>query len=94
MVVLMRVGFVGVTVLFWLILDQHVEFSSCKAAAHDFGCLQARAYVERGCRFFKHSEGHARIHQSTQQHVAAYARKTLEITNSHRVAILNGAGLN
>ena len=37
----------------------------------------------------KTGEGNARIHQGSQQHVAADAGKTLQITNTHRIVILN-----
>ena len=67
----------------------HVYLGSGQAATVHLAHLQTRAHIQRGRRFFETTEGNARIHKSTKQHIAADARKALKITNSHRSVILN-----
>ena len=67
----------------------HVHLGCGQAPAAHPTHLQARAHAQRSRCFFKTTEGNARIHQGAQQHVAAYAGKTLKITNTHHFMILN-----
>ena len=71
-----------------LLRRNHVNFGCGQAAAAHLALLQPRAHIQRGCRLFKQGERNAGIHQGAQQHVAAYARKTLQISNTHRIVIL------
>jgi len=43
-----------------------------------------RSHVQRRSGFCKGVKGNARVDKGAQQHVAAYAGKTLKISNSHR----------
>ena len=72
-----------------LLRCEYVHFGSGKPAAAHLAHLQARAHAQRGGRLFKMSKIHAGIHQGAQQHVAAYAGETLQISDSHRLVILN-----
>ena len=56
------------------------------AAAHPVH-LEARPYVQRCSRLFKQHERHARIHKRAQQHVAADAGETLQISDSHELKL-------
>ena len=72
-----------------LVRRNHVHFGCGQAAPAHLAHLKACAHTERDRRFFKTGEGNACIHQGAQQHVAAYAGKTLQISNTHRFVILN-----
>ena len=86
-----RVGLVAVRLRsvhmpwFRLASDEHIYFCPGESATDDLPLLQARAHMERGAGLFKNGKGNTRVHQSAQQHVAAYAGKTLKISNSHRM---------
>ena len=67
----------------------HVHFGCGQAATVHLAHLQPRTNVQRSRGLRKASEGNARIHQRSQQHVAADAGKALQIANSHRKVILN-----
>jgi hypothetical protein len=62
-----------------LLVCDHVHFGCGQAASAHLAHLQPRAHIQRGGRFLKTREGNARIHQRAQQHVAAYAGKTLQV---------------
>ena len=68
----------------------YVNFCARDSAAHDFAGFKPRAYVEGLDRGGQRLKGNARIHESAQHHISAYAGETLQISNSHRVVILNG----
>ena len=66
-----------------LLGGNHVHLSSGQSAAAYLSHLQPSAYTERRSCFLKTSERYACIHQGAQQHIAAYAGKTLQISNTH-----------
>ena len=66
-----------------LVRCKNVHFCGGQAASAHLAHLKARAHAERGSRFLKKAERNAGIHQGAQQHVAAYAGKTLQISNTH-----------
>jgi len=61
-----------------------VHFGRGQSAAAHLAHLQVRAHVQRLGGFLKGVKRNARIDKGAQQHVAAYAGKTLKISNSHR----------
>src|SRR5580692_2516083 len=67
----------------------HVDLGRGDSTTHDFTRFKARAHVQRGRRFSQHVKGDAGVDQRAQQHVAADARETLKVTNTHRVVIVN-----
>ena len=86
-----RMLFVGVSRIdYRLVRSDHVHLGGGQSAAAHLARLQPRAYIQRGGGFLKARERNARIQQGAQQHVAAYAGKTLQVSNSHRFVILNG----
>ena len=67
-----------------VIRRNHVHFGRRNSAAHHLAHLQPRAHIQRRSRLLQMSEGHTRVNQRAQQHIAAYAGKTFQISNSHR----------
>jgi hypothetical protein len=67
-----------------LVRGDHVHFGCGNAASAHFVHFKARSYVERGSRFRERFERDAGVHKGTEQHVAAYSRKTLKICSPHR----------
>ena len=66
------------------LLRDDVNFDRGQSAAAHLAHLQVRAHVQRRSGFLKGVKGNARVDKRAQQHVAAYAGKTLKISNSHR----------
>ena len=67
---------------------QHVHFGCGQPPAGHLAQAKLRAHIERGRGLRQGGKGNACIDKGAQQHVAADARKTLQITNSHRDVIL------
>ena len=61
-----------------------VYFGCGQSSAAHLAHLQMRAHVQHRSGFCKGVKGNARVDKGAQQHVAAYAGKTLKISNSHR----------
>ena len=61
-----------------------VHFGCGQAASTDLAHLQPRTNVECGGRFREGAERNAGVYKGAEQHVAAYAGKTLKICSSHR----------
>ena len=68
----------------------NVDFCAGETAADDLAHLKVRAHVQGVGGLCQGVERDARIDQRAEQHIAAYAGKTLKVTNTHRVVILNG----
>ena len=79
--------------VFWLsgqgVGCNHVHFNCSQPATAHLAHLQPRTNVQRSGCLRQTGEGDARIHQGSQQHIAADARKAFKITNTHRKVILN-----
>ena len=67
----------------------YVDLGGCQTTPHHLAHLKPRANIQRNRGLSQGVKGNARIHQGTEQHIAAYAGKTLQISNSHRSVILN-----
>ena len=67
----------------------HVDLGGRDSGPRDFAHLKARADVQCCCGRLEAREGDAGIDQRAQHHVAAYAGKTLQISNAHRGEILS-----
>jgi hypothetical protein len=78
-----RVLVVRVRLLCRSIADEHIDLGAGDAAAQHLAPFQTRTHIERSHSFFEPLKGHARIHKGAQQHVAADARKTFKVRNSH-----------
>jgi hypothetical protein len=73
-----------------LFRGEDVNLGAGQSSAAYLAHIETRAHIECGGGFFKTTKRNASVDQSAQQHVAAYAGKTLDISNTHRVVILNG----
>ena len=69
--------------------SDYVDLGGRQTAPHYLAHLKPRAHIQRNRRLGQGVKGNTRIHQGTEQHVATYAGKTLQISNSHRSVILN-----
>ena len=88
-----RVGFVrvtglgvGVVVVRFMCLSvrcDHVHFDCGDAASHHFAHFKTGAYVQRDGGLREGVEGNAGVNQCAEQHVAANAGKTFQISNTH-----------
>lgn len=90
--------FVGVSIIpvavlaMLLVRRDHVHLRRRKTAAHHLPLLKARAHIQGSGCLLKQGKRNPCIDQCAKKHVATDAGKTLKISNSHRVAILNGGG--
>lgn len=91
LVVVMRVVMMRVLHRFCRPVGRYdINLRACDAAAHHLAHLEARTHVQ-GLSCFRHGlKRNARIDKRPEQHIAANARKTLQISNTHCVVILNG----
>jgi hypothetical protein len=67
-----------------LIRRDHVHLGGSQTAAAHLAHLQPCAHLQRGSHLLQAGKGNAGIHQGSQQHIAADARKTLQISYFHR----------
>jgi hypothetical protein len=65
------------------VFDDHVDLGSGETAAHDLAFGEMRADVEGAGSFIEELEGHTGVNQCAEQHIAADAGETFEITNAH-----------
>jgi hypothetical protein len=64
-------------------IHQHIDFGRRNPAAIDLRNFQSGADIERGHCFLEHVGRHASIDQGAQEHVAAHAGKTIEVSYAH-----------
>lgn len=67
-----------------LLRCNNVHLCAANACAAHFARFEPCTHIKAGCHLLKVFKGDSRIHQRAQQHVAADARKTFQISNSHR----------
>jgi len=70
--------------------SQHVDLRCVDPAAIHPTEVQLCAQVERGDGILKNREGHARIYQGAEKHIAANSRKTVEVGDLHFVDSMTG----
>ena len=76
---------VGVVRLMDLMVGRnHVDFGRGNAAAHYLAHFEAGAHIQRSGSFGEWGEGNAGVNQCAEQHVAANAGETFQISNTHR----------
>jgi hypothetical protein len=64
---------------------EDIHFGCGDASAHDFAHFKARADIQCRCGLFQMGKGNAGVNQCAQKHVPAYAGKTFQISNTHRL---------
>jgi hypothetical protein len=72
----------------FFVVHPHIGLGRRNSAAHDSRNLQPRAYAQRRHGIFQHLRRNSGIDERAQEHVAAYAGKTLKICNAHKIQIV------
>jgi hypothetical protein len=68
----------------WMVGCDDIDLGCGNTATGHFAEFEMCAHIQLGGGLLKKGEGHAGVDKRAEQHVPAYAGKTLKISNTHR----------